>query len=61
MVWNNTEMVVVVVGGLHSHPVTAVVFYYCELNWSGTQEEEEFEMRRADEGPGEGRDKGWEA
>lgn len=35
--------------------------FYCELNWSGTQEEEEFEMQWAEKGQGEGRDKGWEA
>lgn len=45
---------------LHSLSLNAVVFY-CELNWSGTQEEEEFEMQRAEEGLEEGRDKGWEA
>lgn len=32
--------------------------FYCELNWSGTQEEEEFEMHRVQEGQREGRDKG---
>lgn len=45
---------------LPSISLNAVLFYY-ELNWSGTQEEEEFEMQRAGEGQGEGRDKGWEA
>lgn len=48
-------------GVLHSLSLNAVLFY-CELNWSGIQEEEEeFEMQRAEEGQGEGSDKGWEA
>lgn len=55
---NNTEMGV---GGvaLHlslTHSYTGL--FYCELNSSGTQEEVEFEMQKAEEGQGEGRDKG---